>query len=39
MAHLQYFNSPGYGQGLSDATHYSQAVRIGDKIECAGIGS
>ncbi|KAH7098264.1 endoribonuclease L-psp family protein [Auriculariales sp. MPI-PUGE-AT-0066] len=38
MAHLQYTNSPGFGQSLSDSTHYSQAVRIGDRIECAGIG-
>ena len=36
MAHLQYSNWEGIGQKLSDENHYSQAVRIGDRIECAG---
>ena len=33
------FNTyPGYGEVLTETYHYSQSVRIGDFIECAGQG-
>ncbi|KXX77958.1 RutC family protein in vnfA 5'region [Madurella mycetomatis] len=38
MSHLKYFNSPGFGVVLSDQFRYSQAVRVGDRIECSGQG-
>ncbi|KAL2759918.1 hypothetical protein ACRALDRAFT_1026717 [Sodiomyces alcalophilus JCM 7366] len=36
MSHLQYFAYPDHGVRLQEAMHYSQAVRVGDRIECAG---
>lgn len=30
--------TPGYGQRLYDALHYSQAVRIGERVETSGQG-
>ncbi|CAI7647180.1 unnamed protein product [Penicillium glandicola] len=38
MSHLQYFNYDGWGQKAKRDFYYSQAVRIGDRIECAGQG-
>ncbi|KAK8023356.1 hypothetical protein PG991_006595 [Apiospora marii] len=38
MAHLQYFTYPEYGALLGNQSYYSQAVRIGDGIECSGQG-
>lgn len=38
MAHLQYFSYPGVGERKTEQMHYSQAVRIGDRIECSGQG-
>ncbi|KAK8115518.1 hypothetical protein PG984_012020 [Apiospora sp. TS-2023a] len=38
MAHLQYFTYPGFGVVLGNESYYSQAVRIGDRIECSGQG-
>ncbi|GAA6020735.1 hypothetical protein JCM10207_002006 [Rhodosporidiobolus poonsookiae] len=38
MSHLQYFNYPGVGEHNAEHFHYSQAVRIGDRIECSGQG-
>ena len=41
MSHLTYNNYPGFGQQLSDTTHYSQAVRIPGNpslIKCSGQG-
>lgn len=38
MSHLQYFDYEGLGQRVRKDTHYSQAVRIGDIIECSGQG-
>ncbi|KAF2835340.1 YjgF-like protein [Patellaria atrata CBS 101060] len=38
MSHLQYFDYEGFGQRVKKDTHYSQAVRIGDKIHCSGQG-
>lgn len=37
MSHLKYFNYPGWGTQWADT--YSQAVRVGDRIECAGQGA
>ncbi|KAJ5512807.1 hypothetical protein N7463_002359 [Penicillium fimorum] len=34
MSHLQYFNYDGWGQKAKRDFYYSQAVRIGDRIEC-----
>ncbi|KAH6655362.1 putative L-PSP endoribonuclease family protein [Truncatella angustata] len=38
MAHLQYFSYPGVGEDNRKNFHYSQAVRVGDRIECSGQG-
>ena len=38
MAHLPYFNYKGFGEMASEKYWYSQAVRIGDRIECSGQG-
>jgi hypothetical protein len=38
MSHLQYFNYPGVGVENQKNYKYSQAVKIGDKIECSGQG-
>ena len=37
MSHLKYFNYPGWGDLMADT--YSQAVRVGDRIECSGQGT
>jgi len=34
----QFFVTPGYGERLLKAHHYSQAVRIGNRIETSGQG-
>jgi enamine deaminase RidA (YjgF/YER057c/UK114 family) len=36
MSHLKYSNYEGYGERMSGG--YSQAVRIGDRIEISGQG-
>lgn len=33
-----FFITPGYGTRLHDALHYSQAMRIGDRVEISGQG-
>ncbi|MCC0806221.1 hypothetical protein FPV16_08345 [Methylobacterium sp. W2] len=33
-----FFVTPGYGERLRQALHYSQAVRIGDRVETSGQG-
>lgn len=33
-----FFVTPGYGERLRDALHYSQAVRIGNRVETSGQG-
>ena len=33
-----FFVTPGYGEQLRDLLHYSQAVRIGDRVEISGQG-
>lgn len=38
MSHLQYFSYKGVGERNRQNFKYSQAVRIGDRIECAGQG-
>ncbi|KAI5475879.1 hypothetical protein MNV49_000761 [Pseudohyphozyma bogoriensis] len=38
MSHLQYYAYPGVGETNVQLHGYSQAVRIGDRIECAGQG-
>ncbi|CAG7994498.1 unnamed protein product [Penicillium olsonii] len=38
MSHLQYHVYPGYGEASQKNLRYSQAVRIGDRIETSGQG-
>lgn len=38
MSHLQYYSYDGVGQRNKQKFWYSQAVCIGDRIECAGQG-
>lgn len=38
MEKPSFFVTPGYGAVLRDALHYSQAVRIGNRVETSGQG-
>ena len=38
MAKLEFFDTPGYGEIARTRNHYSQALRIGDRIEISGQG-
>ncbi|KAI9698319.1 MAG: hypothetical protein M1820_007481 [Bogoriella megaspora] len=38
MSHLPYYNYEGIGQASKERYGYSQAVKIGDEIHCAGQG-
>jgi enamine deaminase RidA (YjgF/YER057c/UK114 family) len=38
MSHLTYYNYDGVGKANQSKFKYSQAVRVGDRIECAGQG-
>ncbi|GLA42883.1 hypothetical protein AnigIFM63309_011618 [Aspergillus niger] len=38
MSHLTYYNYEGVGKRNQQTFKYSQAVRIGDRIECSGQG-
>ncbi|OJJ67728.1 hypothetical protein ASPBRDRAFT_135429 [Aspergillus brasiliensis CBS 101740] len=38
MSHLTYYNYEGVGKRNQQKFKYSQAVRIGDRIECSGQG-
>lgn len=38
MTRPEFFLTPGYGETLRKDVHYSQAVRIGDRVETAGQG-
>ncbi|KAH8800323.1 L-PSP endoribonuclease family protein [Xylogone sp. PMI_703] len=38
MSHLAYYNYEGVGQRNAEQSWYSQVVRVGDRIECAGQG-
>lgn len=39
MSHLTYYNYDGVGKRNQQKFKYSQAVRVGDRIECAGQGT
>ena len=39
MSHLKYFAYPGFGDRVKVDTHYSQAVRIDNRIEISGQGA
>ncbi|KAF4256450.1 hypothetical protein LV164_007347 [Aspergillus fumigatus] len=39
MSHLTYYNYDGVGKAKQAQFKYSQAVRVGDRIECAGQGN
>jgi hypothetical protein len=38
MSALKFYNYPGVGEANKKNFWYSQAVRIGDRIECSGQG-
>jgi len=38
MSNLQYFNYAGWGDIAAKELHYSQAVKVGDRIELSGQG-
>ena len=38
MSHLQYFDQPGAGEEIGKMNHYSQALRIDNRIEISGQG-
>lgn len=38
MAHLQYYSYAGVGASNRERFSYSQAVRVGDTIQCSGQG-
>ncbi len=38
MSTAEFFVTPGYGERNRELFHYSQAVKIGDRIELAGQG-
>lgn len=38
MSHLRFYNYPGVGEQNNQTFSYSQAVRIGDRIEISGQG-
>jgi enamine deaminase RidA (YjgF/YER057c/UK114 family) len=38
MSKPQFFITPGYGKTLQEALHYSQAVKIGNRVETSGQG-
>jgi enamine deaminase RidA (YjgF/YER057c/UK114 family) len=38
MSHLKYFSYPGVGMRNWAQYSYSQAVRVGNRIECSGQG-
>ncbi len=38
METVKFFVTPGFGERLSNALHYSQAVRIGNRLELSGQG-
>lgn len=38
MSAVEFFVTPGYGDMFRDTRHYSQAVRIGDRVEISGQG-
>lgn len=38
MSDLQYYAYKGVGETNREKYRYSQAVRVGDRVECAGQG-
>lgn len=38
MSHLTFSAYPGAGEWMRDNLGFSQAVRVGDRIECSGQG-
>lgn len=38
MTAVEFFATPGYGELLRSELHYSQAVRVGNRIETSGQG-
>ncbi|MET0899578.1 MAG: Rid family hydrolase [Mycobacterium sp.] len=38
MSNVEFFATPGYGETQLKKLHYSQAVKIGDRVEIAGQG-
>jgi enamine deaminase RidA (YjgF/YER057c/UK114 family) len=38
MSNPEFFNTPGYGEIARTRNHYSQALRIGDRVEISGQG-
>ena len=38
MAHPEFFATPGFGDHMLANLHYSQAVRVGDRVEISGQG-
>ena len=38
MSNLKYYAYPGWGEFARDNLGYSQAVRVGDRIELSGQG-
>ena len=38
MTKPEFFDTPGYGEIARTRNHYSQALRIGDRIEISGQG-
>lgn len=39
MSNLKYTDYEGFGERMKEALNYSQAVRIGDRIEISGQGA
>ena len=38
MSEVEFFVTPGYGEKFRESLHYSQAVRIGNRVEISGQG-
>jgi len=38
MTNIEFFVTPGLGEKFRETRHYSQAVRIGDRVEISGQG-
>jgi enamine deaminase RidA (YjgF/YER057c/UK114 family) len=38
LSEIEFFVTPGYGAKLREDLHYSQALRIGDRVEISGQG-
>lgn len=38
MSEVEFFATPGYGEKLRESMHYSQAVRVGNRVEISGQG-